>query len=94
MTKVAVKQVAQVAVEFPFEAYAHVVSRLSAQEGGGYLITFPDLPGCMSDGATEAEAVANGRDAFVSWLAARADAGKAIPAPADRPKPVSTAAGR
>ncbi len=82
MTKPAIKQVTQVTAKFPFEAYVHVVSALSAQDGGGYLITFPDLPGCMSDGATEAEAVANGRDAFASWLAARDDAGKAIPPPA------------
>jgi len=33
-------------------------------EGGGYLIEFPDLPGCMSDGETPEEAIANGRDAL------------------------------
>lgn len=82
MSTTLIQQVAQVAAEWPFEAYANLVSPLSAQDGGGYLITFPDLPGCMSDGATEAEAVANGRDAFAAWLAARADAGKAIPPPA------------
>lgn len=29
---------------FPFEAYTHVVEPLSDQDGGGYLITFPDCP--------------------------------------------------
>jgi antitoxin HicB len=82
MSKALIQQVAQMAAEWPCEAYAYLLSALSAQDGGGYLITFPDLPGCMSDGATEAEAVANGRDAFAAWLAARADAGKAIPPPA------------
>jgi hypothetical protein len=33
-------------------------------EGGGYLIEFPDLPGCMSDGATIEEAITNGIDAI------------------------------
>ena len=28
------------------------VSPLSEEDGGGYLIEFPDLPGCMSDGET------------------------------------------
>ena len=32
--------------------------------GGGYLIEFPDLPGCMSDGTTIEEAITNGIDAM------------------------------
>jgi len=32
------------------------------------LITFPDLPGCMSDGETPEEAIKNGLDAARSWL--------------------------
>jgi antitoxin HicB len=65
------------------EAYAHIVSPLSADDGGSFLITFPDLPGCMSDGATEA--VANGRDAFTSVVSALYDTGREIPAPSFRP---------
>ena len=66
---------------FPFEAYAHVVEPLSEDDGGGYLITFPDLPGCMSDGETIEAAMANGRDAFSVWVSARAHQGKPIPKP-------------
>lgn len=66
---------------FPFEAYAHVVEPLSEEDGGGYLITFPDLPGCMSDGETIEEAIVNGRDAFSGWMSARADMSKPIPKP-------------
>lgn len=40
---------------------------MNAEEGGGYLISFPDLPGCMSDGETIDEAIANGQDAFSGW---------------------------
>ncbi len=50
--------------DYPFE-----VRPLAKEEGGGYLITFPDLPGCMSDGETPEEAIANGLDAAKSWLA-------------------------
>jgi antitoxin HicB len=49
---------------YPFE-----VSPLPLEEGGGYLITFPDLPGCISDGETPEEAIQNGLDAVRSWLA-------------------------
>ena len=66
---------------YPFELYTHVVEPLTEEDGGGYLITFPDLPGCMSDGDTEAEALVNARDAFSAWISARADMGKSIPAP-------------
>lgn len=66
---------------YPFEAYAHIIEPLTADEGGGFLITFPDLPGCMADGLTEAEAIENGRDAYLSWVSAVADLGDVIPQP-------------
>ena len=66
---------------FPFEAYAHTVEPLSHDDGGGYVIGFPDLPGCMSDGASIEEAIANGRDAFAAWVSARGHMGKPIPTP-------------
>jgi antitoxin HicB len=46
------------------------VRALTPEEGGGYLITFPDLPGCMSDGETIDEAIRNGAEAEAAWLAA------------------------
>jgi len=51
----------------------------SKDEGGGYSITFPDLPGCRSDGATPEEAINNGRDALESWLAAAREFDDRIP---------------
>ena len=66
---------------YPFESYPYLVEPLQEEEGGGYLISLPDLPGCMSDGSTEAEALANACDAFASWISARLDLGKPIPAP-------------
>ena len=65
----------------PFEAYTHLVEPLTEADGGGFLITFPDLPGCMSDGETEGEALINARDAFSAWMSARAHMGKRIPGP-------------
>ena len=41
--------------------YPFVVRRLGEEEGGGYPVEFPDLPGCMSDGETTEEAIAHGR---------------------------------
>jgi antitoxin HicB len=63
-------------VDYPFE-----VRPLSADEGSGYAITFPDLPGCRSDGPTPEEAIKNGRDALRSWLAVAREFGDEVPPP-------------
>ncbi len=65
--------------------YPICVRALIADEGGGYLVEFPGLPGCMSDGDTVAEAVANAADAQAAWLAAMREAGRPIPAPGADP---------
>ncbi|NQZ09742.1 MAG: type II toxin-antitoxin system HicB family antitoxin [Algicola sp.] len=41
---------------------------LSDENGGGLLITWPDLPGCMSDGESIEEVIRNSRDAFQIWM--------------------------
>ena len=94
MTTATIKKIKTVTPPFSFEAYSHLISQLTKEDGGGFLITFPDLPGCMSDGETEAEAVSNGRDAFEAWVAARMDTGKAIPEPFYRPDTVPEVSGK
>jgi antitoxin HicB len=61
--------------------YRFTVRPMTAQEGGGYLIEFPDLPGCMSDGETVEEAIANGAEAKRDWIAAMRQAGRELPPP-------------
>ena len=65
--------------------YRFAIRPLLAEEGGGYLIEFPDLPGCMSDGETIEEAIANGRDAKRCWIDAMQEAGRPIPPPSAEP---------
>ncbi len=61
--------------------YRFTIRPLTQEEGGGYLIEFPDLPGCMSDGETVEEAIANGMDAKRDWIAAMVEAGRPVPPP-------------
>lgn len=61
--------------------YPVLISPLSIEEGGGFLATVPDLPGCMSDGETPEEAVTNVQDAILAWIEAAKELGRAIPAP-------------
>ena len=37
----------------------------------------------MSDGETPEEAIANGKDAYASWMAAHTDAGRETPRPGE-----------
>ena len=61
--------------------YRFTIRPLTQEEGGGYLIEFPDLPGCISDGETIEEAFANGAEAKSDWIAAMQEAGRPIPPP-------------
>ena len=61
--------------------YPVVVAPLSPEDGGGFSAIVPDLPGCMSDGETPEEAIANVQDAISSWIEAANDLGRAIPRP-------------
>ncbi|MFN4274516.1 MAG: type II toxin-antitoxin system HicB family antitoxin [Aliihoeflea sp.] len=62
-------------------SYIVMISPLSQQDGGGFLATVPDLPGCMSDGATPEEAYQNAQDAIGMWMQAARDHGRTIPKP-------------
>jgi len=48
--------------------YAVHIQRLPASDGGGYLATVPELPGCMSDGETAEAALKNVQEAIESWV--------------------------
>lgn len=61
--------------------YPVLIEPLSPDDGGGFLATVPDLPGCMSDGETPEEALINVRDAIACWIEAAQDMGRTIPAP-------------
>lgn len=61
--------------------YAVVIEPLSEEDGGGFVATVPDLPGCMSDGDTREEAARNVEDAIAGWLEEARSVGRAIPEP-------------
>ncbi|MBE0504884.1 MAG: type II toxin-antitoxin system HicB family antitoxin [Desulfuromonadales bacterium] len=89
-----IKQITPTHPPRPFEAYMHEVAPLSTADGGGFVITFPDLPGCMSDGETIEEAFTNGRDAFSAWIAATIDMGRQVPPPVSRPAELLDVSGK
>ena len=62
--------------DYPFE-----VRPLSSEEGGGYLVSFPDFAECISDGESVDEAIENGLDALKATIAALKSKKLAVPAP-------------
>ena len=61
--------------------YQNRIEKLSPEDGGGYYITYPDLPGCSSDGETIEEAINMGEDARICWIETAYETGKEIPLP-------------
>jgi predicted RNase H-like HicB family nuclease len=76
-----VKSIATVKPVFPFEAYSHFVSPIDAADGGGFMFTMPGIPGVAADGATELEAIDDGREAFIATIIALVDMGAGSPGP-------------
>ena len=71
--------------DYPFE-----IRPLSAEEGGGFLISYSDFSECISDGETVGEALKNGNDALKETIAAL----KAMKLPVPAPKSGGVASGK
>ncbi|MBO0905323.1 type II toxin-antitoxin system HicB family antitoxin [Jiella sonneratiae] len=69
---------------FDPSAYEVHLRPLTEDEGGGWFATIPDLPGCMGDGESEAEAIMDVRSAACEWADAAVADGEQIPAPSYR----------
>ena len=64
-----------------FEDYPITLSPIPEDESGGYMVTIPDLPGCVADGETVEEAIAEARDAFKAWAMAEQEDSGTLPVP-------------
>lgn len=51
------------------------------KEEGGYVVSYPDLPGCITCGETMQSAIANAEDAKREWIQAALDDGIEIHEP-------------
>lgn len=55
-----------------------------SEEDGKWLVDVPELPGCMADGATPAEALENVEVIISEWLDTARELGRTIPEPKGR----------
>lgn len=51
------------------------------KDEGGYVVSYPDLPGCITCGETIETAVANANDAKMAWIEAALESGIEIQEP-------------
>ena len=60
--------------------YPVMIKPLGSEDGGDYLATVPDLPGCVSDGETRELAARNVGGAIEAWIEEAHALDRAIPA--------------
>ncbi len=53
------------------------------EESAGYCITFPDLPGCVTEGHSIIESIENAVDAASGWVLDELEDGKSAPPASD-----------
>ena len=61
--------------------YQIVVLPRAEEQGGGYFVTVPQLPGCVAEGTSREEAVRYTEFAIEAWIAMVRDIGGDIPEP-------------
>jgi predicted RNase H-like HicB family nuclease len=52
-----------------------------SQEDQAFVVEVPDLPGCMADGETYEQAVANAQIVIAHWIETARELGRPIPEP-------------
>jgi len=55
-----------------------------SKEDEAFLVEVPELPGCMADGKTYEEAVANAKVIIQEWIETAKEEGRSIPEPKGR----------
>ena len=55
-----------------------------SEEDQAFVVDVPELPGCMADGATYEEAVANAQEVIAFWIETAQSLGRPIPQPRGR----------
>ncbi len=57
-----------------------------SEDDQAFVVEVPELPGCMADGETYEEAVANAKEIIAEWIETARETGRPIPEPKGRLK--------
>lgn len=68
------------------QRYPVVLTPLTEEEGGGWLASIRELPGCVADGETPQEAIESIEESKRLWISTALENGRSVPLPeADEP---------
>jgi predicted RNase H-like HicB family nuclease len=67
--------------------HRYEVSIYWSEDDSAFIAEVPELPGCMSDGATHAEALANVERIIQEWIETAEQLGRPVPEPKGRAAP-------
>ena len=65
--------------------YRYDVAPIPPEDGGGYVVRFADIPGCLGVGDTLQEAVEDGQRALLACLDALKAVDRKPPVPSEQP---------
>ena len=69
--------------------YSYTIILEPDDEEGGYAVTVPALPGCVTQGDTLEEAIAMARDAIQAYLESLIKDGEPVPVEHERPQAIT-----
>lgn len=52
-----------------------------SEEDQAFIVEVPELPGCMADGETYEQAIANAQQVIAEWIETAEELGRPIPTP-------------
>lgn len=55
-----------------------------SEDDDAFVVEVPELPGCMADGASYEEAVANAKVVIEEWIKTARESGRSVPEPKGR----------
>lgn len=66
------------------DAYAYELTALGPEDGSGFVVRFPDIPGVMGIGDSEDDAIADGKQALIACVDALKAVDRVPPEPRSR----------
>lgn len=55
-----------------------------SEEDQSFIVEVPELPGCMADGETYEQALANAQNVIAEWIETARETGRPVPVPRGR----------
>ena len=65
--------------------YKYEIIMFWSEDDNAYVTVVPELPGCMADGDTPGDAIANTQRVISEWIDTARELGREVPEPKNKP---------